>query len=52
MTPEERQRRKDKNLCMFCGKPGHVAKDCNKAAAAKARAVSASGPEGSESKKA
>jgi hypothetical protein len=23
-------------LCLYCGKPGHVAADCNKAAAAKA----------------
>jgi hypothetical protein len=32
---------------MFCGKPGHVAKDCNRASsrAAKARAVMAADPE-------
>ena len=33
----------DNNLCLFCGKPGHIAKECLKAtsAAAKARAASA-----------
>ena len=43
LTPEERQRRFDNKLCMFCAKPGHVAKDCKKAtsSAAKARAASA-----------
>jgi len=30
LTAEERQRRFDNKLCMFCGGPGHVAKDCNK----------------------
>jgi hypothetical protein len=25
-------------LCLYCGKPGHVATDCNKAATAKAHA--------------
>ena len=43
LTQEERQRRMDNNLCLFCGKPGHIAKECLKAtsAAAKARAASA-----------
>lgn len=30
LTPAERQRRKDKNLCMFCGGSGHVADSCPK----------------------
>ena len=41
LTQQEKQRRMDQNLCLFCGKPGHMAKDCNKAAAAKACAASA-----------
>ena len=41
LTQQERQCRMDQNLCLFCGKPGHMAKDCNKAAAAKAHAASA-----------
>ena len=40
LTQQERQRRMDQNLCLFCGKPGHMAKNCNKAATAKARAAS------------
>ena len=40
LTQQERQRRMDQNLCLFCGKPGHMAKDCNKVAATKARAAS------------
>ena len=36
LTQQERQRRFEQNLCMFCGKGGHVAKDCHKAIAAKA----------------
>ena len=31
----------DQYLCLFCGKPGYMAKDYNKAAAAKAHAASA-----------
>ena len=34
LTPQERQRRLDKNLCLFCSAPDHRAADCNKAAAA------------------
>ena len=34
LTPQERQRRLDKNLCLFCGAPDHRAADCNKATAA------------------
>jgi Zinc knuckle len=31
LTPQERQHRMDGNLCLFCGKGGHMAKDCTKA---------------------
>lgn len=45
LTKEERQRRYDNNLCMFCGGVGHTAANCNKAsssaAKAKARAAQA-----------
>jgi hypothetical protein len=45
LTQQERQRRFDNNLCMFCGGVGHVAKDCPKssssASKAKGRAVQA-----------
>ncbi|EEH10926.1 predicted protein [Histoplasma capsulatum G186AR] len=30
LTMEERQRRMDNNLCLFCGEAGHILKDCNK----------------------
>ena len=33
LTPEERQHRLDKNLCLFCGASDHKAADCNKATA-------------------
>ena len=39
LTQQEHQRRFEQNLCMFCGKGGHVAKDCHKAIAAKARSA-------------
>ena len=32
----EQERHIKEGLCLYCGKPGHVAADCNKAAAAKA----------------
>ena len=60
LTPQERQCRLNKNLCLFCGASGHMAKDCPKStsAAAKARAASTtpapestSTPKPSESKK-
>jgi hypothetical protein len=55
LTPQERQRRFDKNLCMFCGGTGHTAKDCNKAsssaAKAKARAAQVKEKESTDSKK-
>src|SRR5882724_3867842 len=40
LTPQERQRRPDNKLCLFCGTSGHVAKDCPKStlASSKARA--------------
>jgi hypothetical protein len=41
LTPEERQRHFDNNLCLVCGKPGHVAKDCS-CSALKAKAAKAS----------
>ena len=28
LTPQERQHHLDKNLCLFCGASGHMAKDC------------------------
>jgi Domain of unknown function (DUF4939) len=31
LTPQECPRRMDGNLCLFCGKGGHMAKDCTKA---------------------
>ena len=54
LTQEERQRCMDNNLCLFCGKPGHIAKECLKAtsAAAKARATTAEkAPDNSSSAK-
>jgi Ty3 transposon capsid-like protein len=43
LTPQERQRRFDNNLCMFCGGTGHTANNCSKstssASKAKARAA-------------
>ena len=47
LTQQERQRRLDNNLCLFCGGPGHTAANCNKAssAAAKAKARAAQAKE-------
>jgi len=28
LSPEERQRRFNEKLCMYCGKPGHIATNC------------------------
>ena len=33
LTPQERQRHLDNSLCLFCGKTGHMAKECPKAQA-------------------
>ena len=56
LTPQERQRHFDNNLCMFCGGVGHTAKDCNKAsssaAKAKAHAAQVKDKESADSKKA
>jgi hypothetical protein len=41
LTPQEQQRHFDQNLCLFCGKTGHVTKDCPKSTAAKACAANA-----------
>ena len=60
LTPQERQRCLDKNLCLFCSASGHMAKDCLKStsAAAKVHAAlttpapeSTSTPKSSELKK-
>lgn len=48
ITTAERQRRMDNKLCMFCGKPGHMAKDCRSAAKARAATTSAATPAKSE----
>ena len=29
LSPEERERRFQNKLCMYCGKPGHIATNCN-----------------------
>jgi len=41
LMAEERQRHLDKKLCLFCGRPGHSARDCTKSTscAAKGRAA-------------
>jgi hypothetical protein len=38
-------------LCLYCGKPGHVATDCNKAATAKAHTSKVEPTESTVSKK-
>jgi Retrotransposon gag protein len=38
LTPQERQRRFENNLCMFCGKVGHMAKDCLKSSSSASKA--------------
>jgi len=54
LTEEERQRRIKDKLCMFCGQPGHMARDCpkstSKSSKAKARAAKAVTPAAAESK--
>ena len=39
LTTEERDRRMKEGLCLYCGEKGHVAQDCLKSKAAKARAA-------------
>ena len=39
LTTEERDRRMKEGLCLYCGEKGHVAQDCPKSKAAKARAT-------------
>ena len=41
LTHQERQRCFDQNICLFCGKGGHVAKDCSKATSSAAKGCSA-----------
>ena len=49
LTPQERQRCLDQNLCLFCGAPDHRAADCNKAAAAVKACTSKTTPTTTES---
>ena len=55
LNSEERQRRFDNNLCLYCGGTGHQTKDCKKAASsaikAKARAAQVKEAGKEESKK-
>jgi hypothetical protein len=48
---DERERCIKEGLCLYCGKPGHIAADCNKAAVAKARASKVEPTESAVSKK-
>ena len=41
LTQEERQCHMDNNLCLFCGKPGHIAKEYLKATSAATKAHAA-----------
>src|SRR6266481_2334206 len=38
LMPQEQQHHLDKNLCLFCGNSGHVAKDCPKSSSASSKA--------------
>ena len=55
LTEEERQQHIKDKLCMFCGQPGHMAKDCpkstSKSTKTKARAAKVETPTAAESKK-
>jgi hypothetical protein len=55
LTPQERQRHFDNNLCLFCGGTGHTAKDCPKSSSSasktKARAAQTKEKETTDSKK-
>jgi Zinc knuckle./Retrotransposon gag protein. len=49
LLPEERKRRLDNNLCLFCGGPGHISTDCTvKAKRLKARKAEADSASGSK----
>ena len=51
---EERERHLKEGLCLYCGEKGHIAQDCPKSKAAKARAATVtteSKPESADSKK-
>jgi hypothetical protein len=50
LTQQERQRRFDNNLCMFCGGSGHTASNCSKAtsSASKAKGRAATATESSK----
>ena len=54
LTEEEHQQRIKEKLCMFCGQPGHMAKDCPKStlksAKTKARVARVETPTAAESK--
>ena len=54
LTEEEHQQHIKDKLCMFCGQPGHMAKDCpkssSKSAKTKARAAKVETPAAAESK--
>ena len=39
LTGDEREHRLKEGLCLYCGEKGHVAQDCPKSKAAKARAA-------------
>ena len=41
LTPQECQHRMDNSLCLFCGKTGHIAKECPKSTTIAARARAA-----------
>jgi Ty3 transposon capsid-like protein len=45
LTGDERERRMKEGLCLYCGEKDHVAHDCPKAQAAKARSAKVSAPE-------
>ena len=55
LTEEEHQQCIKEKLCMFCGQPGHMAKDCpkstSKSTKTKARAAKIETPTAAESKK-
>ena len=51
LTGDERECHIKEGLCLYCGKSGHVAQDCPKALAAKARAASVESKDSADSKK-